>query len=354
MAPTYQWLLTPKAAERIERWLEALDQGRERPGARLAGLFEHGLSGPATVEQAVGALLRTKQPQIFAESAVRGDGSDWTPTELSLLGDILCAMPVTVFDDGTHAGPKVHQPPFGGHLIFVPGALLRNGHGVRTADLLEVAPDGEIDAAAYDRLHERRLVPAFAWANEVAQMAGRPAVVTVPGLGCGQFAGRWRGQMGARLARALRCVLERHGAQWPALRLVHYDPYNECDNAAVRITRDLTFRIRPLTLGRGHPQLSRPAVFDEGDDGLQDALLFSLVAWDHVSWPGNDFWGGARATDDGVKAAATDCMYRITGVEGHYDPDRNCYRPPPGGGTWEALVKQRGIRLDTMGQLHFY
>ncbi len=59
MAPTYQWLLTPKAAERIERWLDALAQGRERPGIRLAGLIERGLPRPATVEQAVGALLRT-------------------------------------------------------------------------------------------------------------------------------------------------------------------------------------------------------------------------------------------------------------------------------------------------------
>src|SRR5262249_44771579 len=44
------------------------------------------------------------------------------------------------------------------------------------------------------------------------------------------------------------------------------------------------------------------------------------VAWDHVSWPGNDFLGGSRATDDGVKAAASNSMSALAGVEGKYGP----------------------------------
>jgi hypothetical protein len=33
-------------------------------------------------------LMRTKLPQIFAESDVYGDGTDWNRDELSILGDI--------------------------------------------------------------------------------------------------------------------------------------------------------------------------------------------------------------------------------------------------------------------------
>ena len=44
----------------------------------------------------------------------------------------------------------------------------------------------------------------------------------------------------------------------------------------------------------------------EGFKAVSD--LFSVVAWDHVSWPGNDFYAGQRKTDDGVKAAATTAM----------------------------------------------
>ena len=55
-----------------------------------------------------------------------------------------------------------------------------------------------------------------------------------------------------------------------------------------------------------------------GND-FNDMDLYIVVAWDHVSWPGNDFYIGARATDDGVKAAATDVMFKMTGIEGSYD-----------------------------------
>lgn len=52
------------------------------------------------------------------------------------------------------------------------------------------------------------------------------------------------------------------------------------------------------------------------------------MAWDQVSWPGNDFYTGARVTDDGVKAAATNAMTAMTGVAGRYDPPLNQYQPP--------------------------
>jgi hypothetical protein len=64
-----------------------------------------------------------------------------------------------------------------------------------------------------------------------------------------------------------------------------------------------------------------------------------------VSWPGNDFYAGARATDDGVKAAATDSMRAITGVEGHYDPRRFMYLPPAPHENWAEVVDRRKSRL---------
>jgi hypothetical protein len=82
-----------------------------------------------TAEDLLGKLFDTKQPQIFAEMAVAGDGSDWSLTELGLLGDVSIAVPVTIFDDGNHHAPTLHDPPFSGMLIFTPGALLRNGRG---------------------------------------------------------------------------------------------------------------------------------------------------------------------------------------------------------------------------------
>jgi hypothetical protein len=94
----------------------------------------------------------------------------------------------------------------------------------------------------------------------------------------------------------------------------------------------------------GKPQLSRPVAHaddDEDRERLAGYRLFSFVAWDHVSWPGNDFYGGARATDDGVKAAATNAMEMMTGIAGRYCAGRNAYLPPEPHRTWGELVRDQ-------------
>jgi hypothetical protein len=96
-------------------------------------------------------------------------------------------------------------------------------------------------------------------------------------------------------------------------------------------------------------QLCRPAAYAEEGDDFAACSLFSIVAWDHVSWPGNDFYTGARATDDGVKAAATSSMSVLTGVEGIYDPAGGKYQPPKPYRNWNEVVHEgvrtRGLRL---------
>ncbi len=103
---------------------------------------------------------------------------------------------------------------------------------------------------------------------------------------------------------------------------------------------------RPLLKGnKGQSQLSHPSVFSEADLDCSKYLLFSLVAWDHVSWPGNDFYAGMRATDDGVKAAATDSMFRLTAVEGHYSRTEQAYLPPEDYWNWNAVVARHSLQL---------
>ena len=63
-----------------------------------------------------------------------------------------------------------------------------------------------------------------------------------------------------------------------------------------------------------------------------------MVAWDHVSWPGNDFYVGSRMTDDGVKAAATNSMSVFTNLVGEYDQSFKKYLPPKPYSTWKDVV----------------
>lgn len=76
--------------------------------------------GIISVEGGLELLLKAKQLQIFSESDIYSDGTDWNLDELSL-GDIGIALPVTVFDDGKHDYPLISKrfvwqcSPYWGH-----------------------------------------------------------------------------------------------------------------------------------------------------------------------------------------------------------------------------------------------
>lgn len=347
MATTsYSILIPEETLPRLGDYRRSLQEGRTQPGGRLRQRLQGMDLKSMTDRELLGELLETKLPQIFAESAVAGDGSDWTLTELGLLGDVSVAMPVTVFDNGNHRAPTPHPHPFQGSLVFTPGALLDNGRGQTPADWNEATDSGrQFWPEGYYQLYRRRLLPVFRYINRIAAEP-RSAFLTIPGLGCGQFAGPFRGQLGARLQAVLERFLHEHGASFPNLKAVYYDPYSECENARHEI-HGISFMVRPLTAAgnSAKSQLCPPTAYAEGNDDFSGCTLFSIVAWDHVSWPGNDFFIGSRSTDDGVKAAATNSMTVLTGVEGTYDPACGKYQPPKSFRNWGEVTKQNGLRL---------
>ncbi|TVQ17382.1 MAG: hypothetical protein EA382_18985 [Spirochaetaceae bacterium] len=354
LASPYTLLLHRAAWQRLGDYAARLSPDRSKAGARLRATLSEVPVPRIDSAGMLDALLATKRPRVFAESEVKGDGSDWTGEELRLLGDVSVAVRVTVYDDGRHAAPLVHDRPFTATLLFVPGALLRSGSGsTAAADWADVVRGGRVVQERYEALYERRLLPALRYASATAEAAGRRALVTIPGVGCGQFAGPFHGKLGPRLQHAIASIFRRHAESLTGIRAVWFDPYSECDNEDVQIG-DLTLYVRPLTRNKpGLPQLSRPDAFARaaGDPALAESDLYSVVAWDHVSWPGNDFFVGARSTDDGVKAAATDSMFALTGFRGQYNTSTNTYDPPTDVRTWEELVLRNDLRLRATGNV---
>jgi hypothetical protein len=331
----YDILIHPATHAKVVEYLDALRAG-DIPGGYLKALLARNNAELPDAAGLLEMLVNTKHPKIFAESSVRGDGADWNASELSILGDLSVAVPVIVYDDGRHSKPHIHESPFAATLLYTPGALLRNGQDLVPADWNEVTHDDRIDQAAYNALYERRLLPLFHYVNEQAKTIGHLAVITVPGLGCGQFAGSFRGKLGECLRQALVSLLERNGQAWSNIAVVWFDPYSECTSAGHAET----------------PQLCPPGTYRETSETGQPLYLYSVVAWDHVSWPGNDFYAGARATDDGVKAAATSSMKSMTGFEGRYDPKRHEYRPPEGYRDWEEVVRRNQLTIRVRENLH--
>ena len=355
MQPTqaeYTILLSENTFKRIgdyAAFLRGGGQSGEYLAQTLKGKAIEALDGRGLLS----ALLNSKKPQIFAESTVIGDGIDWTLNELGILGDISIGMTVMIYDNGAHQNPVVHETPFTGHLVYTPGALLRNDQGYTPADWQAVTVDGEYNREKYYELYERRLLPAFHYINAKAIERGSPAFITVPGIGCGQFAGPFRGQMGHILQAALVRFLENHGDKFSGIKAVYYDPYNECIDEN-RLINGIQFIVRPLFPNNaGKSQLCRPAILGLGSPGdFYDCELYSFVAWDHVSWPGNDFYLGSRATDDGVKAAATNTMEVMTGIKGQYSLNRNMYLPPEPYSNWYAVVNQNNLEIAVKDNLY--
>lgn len=348
--PTYTPLMHPDALAKAADYLAELLSG-SNPGSYLQRLIKDIQLPSLSLPQFIELLVRTKRPQIFAEMSVDGNGSDWNHTELSILGDISVAVPVTVYDNGLHRNPAIHKTPFDATLLFTPGALLRNGRGETPVDWDEVVSNGVISEEGFYALYERRLLPPLRYASLLAESSQRKALVTVPGLGCGQFAGKFAGQLGYYLERTLSRILDTHQNILSGIRAIYFDPYQECENARLNIG-NISFMVRPLSKGNmNKPQLCLPSHYEESGDDFSDCDLFSVVAWDHVSWPGNDFFAGSRATDDGVKAAATNSMEILTAISGVYDTHACEYLPPSEYKNWDDVVDRNGIVLQVAERL---
>lgn len=350
----YVNLLHKKSFEQAQAYKDELKSGKQRAGKRLQDCLASQPLESFTVTEFIECLINTKKPQIFAESCVLGDGSDWNLTELALLGDISIAMEVEVFDNGLHYSPEVHASPFNALLIYTPGALLRNDTGNVPADYCEVTANEQIDYSAFSALYERRLMPCLFYANDVAQAKGAKTLITIPGLGCGQFAGKFKGNLGVLLKQVLAELIEKYAPLLSSVRAIYYDPFDECNNERSEIGH-ISFLVRPLLKGNENKgQLCAPADYEDVNGEFRGCTLTSFVAWDHVSWPGNDFYIGSRATDDGVKAAATSSMAVMTSFFGIYDKSAKAFQPQGKNKIWADVVAENNIRLECSSNLKIY
>jgi hypothetical protein len=348
--PAYDIVLSEQTLQNILQYKSDIASGKATPGDRLKQALDETGVPPArvTAQDFIQALLATKQPMIFAESAIKCDGTDWTHRELGILGDINITMKAKFYDNGVwdpaHKDFREHKPPLDGQLMFTPGPLLGVGKSFNgiSPDYAEVVSGKSIDQTKYNALMERRLLPILSHANECAKADGRKAVITLPGIGCGAFAGAFKGRMGAHLNEALKTMLEKHGESLSHIACVYFDPFAECGNQQKDI-HGIKYRVRPATLNPGKAQLCAPSVYGEAGDDFSGCKLYKIVAWDHASYPGNDFFGNSRMTDDGVSAAATNSMECMTGLRGSYMG--GMYMPPRGYESWDDVVADKGIRI---------
>lgn len=335
--------------------LEAVLNGRRVQASKQHVTLKSFISS-LTLSAFFECLLQSKQPRIFAESLNYQDNGVnvpsnvnigkglWNHDEFRILGDINMVYPnVTIYDDGEHRGDrvKVHEKSFQGGLLFVPGALLRNPESPDYKEVVNI--QGKIDQDKFTRLYERRLLPSLLYANRRAKAAGgKRALITIPGIGCGVFAGQFSNNVRSCLGNALRTILSRHGDKLTHIAGLYYDPFKNTEPKNWPTHEEIhgvDFIINPLKANKNpRKQLCSPKQYG---DKYKDCVFFSFVAWDHFSWPGNDYYDGVRSTDDGVKAAATNVMQLTTGKPGEYSKEKRRFmiKGDPLG-TWRSIAKK--------------
>ena len=141
----YRVIIPKQTQERARNYWNLIKDNWNEAGGYVRKVLQNIGSKEHSFEDFLEILFQTKQPQIFAESAIHGNGKDWNLTELGILGDISVAVSVTVFDNGAHRKPLVHALPFEGVLLYTPGALLRNDRGNEPADWSAVTKANGLD-----------------------------------------------------------------------------------------------------------------------------------------------------------------------------------------------------------------
>lgn len=345
----YRWTVHRDFQPKLKRWKANLLDGSIDPGRRVSSVLGQRTIQSLTPKDLFEVLVQSREPTRYAESEVKADGTDWTVDELALLGDMGFACEVEVFDDGRHALPNVHKKSFNGLLLFMSGALLRNDFGRIVPDYQECVVDGTIQSDAFQNLIARRIRPLLKYASQYAKERDRSIVVTVPGVGCGQFAGSVgsNNDIPKELSLAIERLLNEEGEAFTHIACVRFDSYASLKDSE-KVIHGISYRVRPHVRSLfPRAQLSEVSRFEEQEGEFANCLLASVVAWDPVSWPGNDFYIGNRATDDGVKAAATSLMREITGVKGEYVASREGYYPVDSDDPWEQIIRKNELKLVT-------
>ncbi|XP_055314414.1 uncharacterized protein LOC129575260 [Sitodiplosis mosellana] len=347
--PNYDVVLSQESLDMIVSYKNDLFASKAKPGTYLKKVLDarKSLLDQTSAEKFVEYMLLTKKPKVYATEEIRVDGTDWNETEFQILGDLNIAMNVEIYDNGVwdpnEPAFRVHNPPLNGALLFTNGPLLRSRSVVgMTPDLKQIISGDDIDQDKYNRLVERRLVPLLCYANENSKKDNQRALVTIPGLGCGVFAGKFLGQMGQHLNQALQNILKKHAKNYDNIACIYFDPHRECTNETQQFDR-VSYRVRPASQNNGRSQLCKPNEYEEDGDDFSDCKLHKVVAWDHLAFPGNSYFVEHRWTDDGVVGAATNSMRVITGSKGIYD--NGDYFPPEGYENWKEVVDKNQIIL---------
>lgn len=286
------------------------------------------------------AILRSKEPIIFAENVTPED-KRFSAQESEILGYTACITEVNAYDNGAY--PKstskikieTYKETVKQFLIHVSAPILQKGY----ADYGKIVGENNaiVDENYYKQI-KRILLPALVEQNAICADLGKKAIIAMPGLGCGCFAGDFNGALAPYLNKAIKRLLKEHGNELPNIYGIYLDTFNECEEEYEKIN-GIHYVVEPSgaqksnTNGYIAPLATaekRVEFFKKLDNKCtleaKDLICVSIIAGDKLSEPGTDAVAGSKCTNEGVVGGATDLMGIHAFVKGAYDSSTNIYR----------------------------
>ncbi|MDF3047377.1 MAG: hypothetical protein K0R73_495 [Candidatus Midichloriaceae bacterium] len=209
------------------------------------------------------------------------------------------------------------------------------------------------DTEAYYAILEERLLPLLVRASQRAEQKGEKLVLTLPGLGCGAFAGSFKGKVGDFLNQALKRMLDENHGLLKNIDTIIFDGYDECSLEQGSFGH-IKYRVRSYARKEEGAesvkkvlQYSSAEEYQEGNEDFKSHKKAKIVAGDGFSIPGNDANRNSRFTDEGAFGAATNSAQVISGgIEGKYSEHGKINSNPPffnpaKGGTWEEVFNAK-------------
>ena len=312
-------------------------------------------------------LLNTKKPKSFAESVVlnsrdanKTEISDakneagWSTDEVDILEDVAICVSIIFYDNGGQKeSQKKHQDPFQGELLYMPGPVFSGRAAKHLKTYQQIIHNDKFKEEEFIVTMKKKLLLLFLHANENSTPEN-PAFITVPGISYGTK------EVPKALNKAIKQLLEEHHRSLPNIAGIHLDTFateslGEDEDLERENIGHIIYRKQELEIDHGRDgtrkqQLDKPENFDKRFDKCK---LFSVVAADALSWPGNDMNVGSRATDEEEKTGATNAMTVMTGIEGSYGDIERVYSLE-GNATAENYILANKIRIETNGRIELF
>jgi hypothetical protein len=312
---SFTFVLSQETTDWVTQYLDDLKNEQASPGTHLGKILENQDLTTMTPAQLIRCILNTKQPKAFAEEVLKSKDSRskscYTDLELRILARIGTVTPTYVRNDGGHYNSfKNHDTELPCYMGVVSAPLFTQDGGSLDDALLEHAHKINIDL--YNQEIEQRLLPVLIQMNQQAESNGDLLSVTIPGLGCGLFAGPLSGksEIFTSLQNALKQLLEKHGSQLGNIKEIYFDTFAMIFDQP---TSTKIYEIDFVCVSSSNTSYSTRRQLAKAPEKL---TLATIVAGDLLSWVGNDMWVDSRATDEGVKCGSSLALVQIACAHG--------------------------------------